>query len=71
MHNYYIDIDECQENTHSCQHICINTNGSYVCDCNEGYELNSDGLTCKGTYNIRSYQCTVYNHAPVWFIYCA
>ena len=31
-----------------CQHICINTNGSYMCDCNEGYALTSDGRTCRG-----------------------
>ena len=42
------DINECLEENHSCQHICINTNGSYVCDCNEGYALTSDGRTCRG-----------------------
>ena len=51
QYNYIIivtDIDECLEENHSCQHICINTNGSYVCDCNEGYALTSDGRTCRG-----------------------
>ena len=42
------DIDECLEESHSCQHTCINTNGSYVCDCNEGFALTSDGRTCRG-----------------------
>ena len=28
--------------------MCTNTNGSYVCSCNDGYILNDDGLTCDG-----------------------
>ncbi|VDK54743.1 unnamed protein product, partial [Anisakis simplex] len=35
------DIDECEENRHSCDpstSICINTDGGYRCECADGYE---------------------------------
>uniref|UniRef100_A0A8R1U0Q1 Uncharacterized protein n=1 Tax=Onchocerca volvulus TaxID=6282 RepID=A0A8R1U0Q1_ONCVO len=35
------DIDECAENRHTCDpsnSICINTDGSYICECAPGYE---------------------------------
>ena len=34
-----------------CEQICINTNGSIICECNPGYQLNEDLLTCSGMYN--------------------
>ena len=42
------DINECQHNNGNCDHSCTNTNGSYVCSCNMGYELSPDGHTCTG-----------------------
>ena len=42
------DIDECSDGTHNCSQICTNTNGSFICECNDGYELNFDGATCNG-----------------------
>ena len=40
-----IDINECLNGTHYCEHNCYNTNGSYVCDCQPGYQL-ANGLSC-------------------------
>ena len=40
-----VDEDECDFYT-NCQHSCVNTEGSFHCDCNEGYELASDGYSC-------------------------
>ena len=39
-------MDECSQGTNNCDAnaICSNTNGSYTCSCNEGYE--GDGFTC-------------------------
>ena len=44
----HTDIDECAENSSLCEHICNNTEGNYTCDCDEGYELNSNGYSCTG-----------------------
>ena len=41
------DINECALE-HSCQHRCINSIGSYLCACHEGYLLDTDGQTCIG-----------------------
>ena len=46
--NIPIDIDECSAGTDDCEHTCFNTNGSYVCDCNVGYVLDTDGSDCIG-----------------------
>ena len=43
----HIDINECNEGSR-CDQLCINTNGSYYCSCNEGYSLKDDGKSCKG-----------------------
>ena len=40
------DIDECASGTHSCEQVCVNTDGSYHCDCEGGFALDSDGRTC-------------------------
>ncbi|XP_059163668.1 EGF-containing fibulin-like extracellular matrix protein 1 [Physella acuta] len=40
------DIDECNIQTASpCEHICNNTNGSFLCSCNSGYEINKTDTT--------------------------
>lgn len=45
------DIDECNLSTETkvCHQICMNTPGSYKCDCYSGYSLRKDGTTCKST----------------------
>lgn len=43
-----IDKDECALANGGCQHTCENSVGSFSCSCNDGYKLNSDGLTCSG-----------------------
>ena len=49
----YIDIDECDEDTHNCTQMCTNTIGSYVCSCEPGYRLDLDNAGCSG-------KCTYY-----------
>lgn len=41
-----IDLDECSEMIHGCQHDCVNTEGSYRCSCKVGYSLQLDRKTC-------------------------
>ena len=44
------DLDECNSTTakHKCEHICVNTVGSYACACKPGHKLQMDGFLCKG-----------------------
>lgn len=43
-----IDIDECVVDTDGCEQDCINSPGSFQCDCFEGFLLNEDNITCYG-----------------------
>ncbi|XP_038065999.1 fibrillin-2-like isoform X2 [Patiria miniata] len=43
----HTDVDECQsKSSNQCSQICINTVGSYRCECNTGYRLDSNGRSC-------------------------
>ena len=54
---YFLDIDECANTTiNVCQHLCVNSEGSFKCGCNQGFELSSDKSSCQGLYSC-------YNHA--------
>ena len=44
--NCISDIDECIED--ACDHNCTNTDGSFICSCNDGYELDDNGRSCNG-----------------------
>ena len=46
--NFISDIDECTEDP--CDHNCTNTDGSFTCSCNNGYELDDNGRSCNGMY---------------------
>uniref|UniRef100_A0A8C8S0B8 Matrilin 2 n=1 Tax=Pelusios castaneus TaxID=367368 RepID=A0A8C8S0B8_9SAUR len=48
----------CSLSEHGCDHFCINTPGSYMCKCKQGYTLNSDWKTCS-TQDL----CAVEKHA--------
>uniref|UniRef100_A0A673LGE8 EGF-like domain-containing protein n=1 Tax=Sinocyclocheilus rhinocerous TaxID=307959 RepID=A0A673LGE8_9TELE len=38
----------CQVHNGGCQHRCVNTRGSFYCECNPGFRLHIDGRTCIG-----------------------
>lgn len=43
-----LDVNECALLNGQCTQTCTNTPGSFLCSCDSGYVLNSDGLTCTG-----------------------
>ena len=44
------DVNECEEDNGLCAELCINTAGSYMCDCPIGLVLDEhDRKTCRGT----------------------
>ena len=49
---YLTDIDECTTNNQAerdqCSQLCVNTEGSYICQCHDGYRLSADGRSCEG-----------------------
>jgi hypothetical protein len=40
------DVDECATNNGGCDQECVNVDGTYACECDEGYFSNDDGATC-------------------------
>ncbi|KAE9417169.1 hypothetical protein Angca_010265, partial [Angiostrongylus cantonensis] len=43
------ELDECATGLQVCEHRCVNTVGSFRCDCHIGYSLRPDGRTCEST----------------------
>lgn len=48
-------MDEC--NGDVCTHGCFNTYGSFMCNCDEGFELAADGTSCIGERNRGTGRC--------------
>lgn len=40
------DVDECLDNNGGCQQVCVNTMGSYECQCTHGFFLSDNQHTC-------------------------
>ena len=53
---FHADIDECRMEIDRCNENCLDTVGSYTCNCNAGYTLNSNGFTCDG---MLAFECVV------------
>ena len=45
---FHLDIDECKENICGEKGNCTNTEGSYTCQCEEGYTIDEQG--CIGMF---------------------
>nr|XP_034962985.1 epidermal growth factor-like protein 8 [Zootoca vivipara] len=43
----HVDVDECHAPVSLCDQRCLNTAGSYECQCNPGYALEPDGKSCR------------------------
>ena len=45
----YTDVNECSTyDANQCSQICVNTEGSYICQCSSGYRLSADERSCDG-----------------------
>ena len=44
---FHSDINECAVNNGGCQHSCVNTDGSFSCECLPGYSL-VNNTNCSG-----------------------
>ena len=53
---FYADIDECKDKNGGCPHECVNTQGSYLCHCRDGYVTERNGTFCRP----REYQSIIY-----------
>jgi hypothetical protein len=51
---FILDINECSKGLYDCNKNadCINTVGSYLCDCKPGYLGN--GISCSGKHHLQS-----------------
>ena len=63
----YLDINECEMLNGGCQHQCKNTNGSYLCQCNNGFFLNGNGMSCSGKFENESF--VVDNFRSQWLVF--
>ncbi|XP_078381846.1 uncharacterized protein LOC144664603 isoform X2 [Oculina patagonica] len=51
------DFDECSAHSHDCQQVCVNTDGSFRCECHSGFMLQRDRKSCEDVN-----ECTVGSH---------
>ena len=45
------DINECDQAGLCLNGRCVNTEGSFKCICNRGFEISSDGRYCTGAFH--------------------
>lgn len=43
----FLDINEC-ETSNPCAQLCYNIIGSFLCQCNQGFDLSPDRISCDG-----------------------
>ncbi|XP_073197659.1 tolloid-like protein 1 isoform X1 [Lepidochelys kempii] len=60
--HFFSDKDECSKDNGGCQHECINTIGSYVCQCRNGFVLHENKHDCKEA------ECEQKIHSPTGVI---
>lgn len=46
----FSDINECADPVNCINGLCVNTPGSYLCNCPQDFELNPTGVGCVGEW---------------------
>ena len=59
------DVDECAE-SHNCEDICVNTEGSFHCACGDGFVVADDGRSCVPSCGGRLTQAAGSLSTPGW-----
>ena len=60
------DVDECSTGSHTCSSdgACVNTVGTYSCDCGPGFKWNSNKGQCQGNNaNVTSEKFVIFRDA--------
>lgn len=66
--NRFLLEDLCNSFDRLCSQICENTDDSYVCKCNPGYELLEDRISCVPKGNELTNN-EVYSNSTEWVVY--
>lgn len=49
--SHFLDVNECDYDNGGCESICINQPGSFKCDCEKGFQIDTVGRTkCLGKW---------------------
>lgn len=68
LHAITTDKDECEELNGGCQQTCVNTLGSYHCECSEGFRIHADAHTCIGKISITCINAHKHTYCTWWRI---
>ena len=60
-----LDIDECSNGTDLCEQKCVNTEGSYHCECMNGYQL-KNATHCEGQIKLIYIQTLILPNRYWW-----
>ena len=44
----FLDVNECDTDNGGCDHTCVNNEGSFRCECDDGHTLGDDKKSCLG-----------------------
>ena len=46
INSFFADVNECLAEKGGCEHRCVNSEGSFQCVCDVGYQIAGDGRSC-------------------------
>lgn len=61
--SWAVDIDECLD-PDTCSQLCVNLEGSYKCECDEGYQMDPSTKTCKAVGKLETPRAC--GHSSFW-----